>query len=238
MTASSSNWPPASGVIEATRAFNHAAVAVLKVPSTLDSREAAERSAYFASMVIGPGSTAGQKLAALVERVVAGALNGEEVDRDVRSALSLARSVDDIRAVCETLDRYAAKLTEAGHYGVPALEALSPAREQFEAKFWAAELPACGFPNGFSPAELAVLESLHSDSPSGDHPMLTKPQISKTTGLATETVSATLQRLEDTGFVARAAPEKRVLPHFALNKRGLGALTFAMARPAHGMAVA
>jgi hypothetical protein len=226
-------------VLEATRAFNHAAVAALKVPSTLDSREAAERSAYFASLVIGPGSTAGQKLAALVERVVAGALNGEEIDRDVRSAQSLARSLDDIRAVCETLDRYAAKLKEAGHYGVPALEALNPVQEQFEAKFWSAELAACGFPDGFSQAELAVLQSLHSDSPSGhDHPVLTKPQIAKTTGLHTETVSATLQRLEDTGFIARPAPGQPTLPLFALNKRGISALTFAMARPSHSVAVA
>src|SRR5580704_13671076 len=78
---SSNGKVPVADVIQAARAFNNAAIAALKVPSTLDTREVAERGAYFATMVIGPPSTAGQRLTALVERIVAGALSGEDIER-------------------------------------------------------------------------------------------------------------------------------------------------------------
>jgi DNA-binding MarR family transcriptional regulator len=237
MTTPNPKWPPVSNAIGAARALNHAAVALLKVPSTLDSQEVADRSTYFASMGVGPSSKRDQNLAALVERIVAGALFGQEIDRDLRSATNIARSVPVLRAVCETLDGYAEQLTQAGHHGIPALEILSPARKQFEAKFWSAELHDLGFRHGFSEAELSVLEKLNSDSWSEhDHPAFNKPQLAKT-GLHTETISRVIKRMEIAGFLTSATPEGKTLAEFSLTKRGHAMLTCVLANPSRGLSV-
>jgi len=202
------------------------AMIALGVPTTSDALEAADRAAYFATSVLRHSEEHDHVRNALVERVVANAITKQYIDSDVRALESIARSQSDLGDVTFRLTSDIERLTEAGHFGVPALRTLCPVLRRFATKFWAAELPDSGFPEGFSHADQSVLRLLNTDPLSEqDVQVPNMPQIAKTTGLRRETTTEILDRLERGGFVNHTQSEPDTLPVFALTQKGSAALS-------------